>query len=188
MSRLQDRAKPAFEKLFADDWKQLNADSALALASWATMFVMIIEYYDVSTMAVSQVEKDHLRRTTRPPDNWIICMGRYGGPKHNNGFWHRGALLIRPGVVGFRPNQQTTTFTLNGLAFHCLSTVPSALPDPQQYADALGLSLIWPSPANIKIPSHSFIDAGLIRVASYIWEQLGATMRVPPSFLTRELS
>jgi hypothetical protein len=183
MSRLQSEVIPIMTPLITDYWPAIMIAEAVKLATWAATYTMVIEFAHILTVAVPRDEREYLRLHQAPPSNWIVCFGLYGGPKSNSAFWHRSAAYSREGIFhkDTKPNVQTTTFTVGGILFHVLSCPAEIAPLPDQYAEELGLTLLWPFFAGPAVrPNYSFTTQGVLRICRLFWLSIGDEFPDPP--------
>lgn len=175
MSQIQNEAKPILQPMMKGNWPSMGQAESKRLATWAAMRTMVYEFKHPATVAATEIERFHLRIHRQPPANWLICVGLYG-PKTNNADWHRGAFFGSDeeyASVG-ACNVQTTISSLGGLLFHIFSAPTDLTPNPLQYADAFGLSLLWPlHDRPIAQPSFTFITDGVNELARSYWAERG---------------
>jgi hypothetical protein len=128
MSRIQQRAKPFLIPLIEGSTSVLGTVAQKAIATWCVMATMTAEYltHDLTSIAISQADRDWFRDHGSPPENWKIWIGRYHG---NRGQWtHFVVPVLSRGTTNSAddrraaPNTQTTTFIVGRLLVHVMST------------------------------------------------------------------
>jgi hypothetical protein len=151
MSRLQERAKPILLPLILGKPTVLSEEGQRISATWATMAIMVAEFFDPKKVAISQDERFLLRVREIPPMNWKIWIAHFRRGDWA-GLWVHNLFPIDPdsskpypedeGIP--RPNTQTTTFVVGELYIHALSSAIEELlpmiPDKWNL-----LSQIWPN-------------------------------------------
>lgn len=151
MSELQTRAKPILVPLINGERCTLRRQNQLVLASWITMFTMVAEFRLRSDeyVAISESERNQFKDTRRPLMNWKIWIGCIDDQDWIGRYVHTSMPVVSKddpvkqtsdGVPV--PNTQTTTFTVNKLYVHVLSSTVIDL-DVQRISTRLA-QRIWP--------------------------------------------
>jgi hypothetical protein len=133
MSQLEERAKPVLLPLLAGQPRVLSQDDQRVLASWATMHVMVAEFFAPERIGVPDIDRHLFWMTRQPLPNWKIWIGNYRRGKWV-GYWVHNALAIGEEYVSYssegavaRSNTQTTTFVVGQLYIHAFSC--SSMPE-----------------------------------------------------------
>jgi hypothetical protein len=132
MSDLQTNAKPFLVPLLEGQKIRLLRKGKTAIASWATMMVMVSEHMekDPEMVAVSQRDRSWMLQNHKPPSSrWRIWIGQHRRQNHDL-LVHSVAPLgtdkevERFGPEGLAyPNAQTTTICLGKhLVIHVMSS------------------------------------------------------------------
>jgi hypothetical protein len=125
MSRIQNSAKPYLIPLFKGERVALGEKAQRTVATWAAMATMTAENLsrDPSLIAVSQLERDHLRLAETIPPDWRVWIGCYARSKWTGQWVHTTVPILdstdanrRP-----RPNTQASTFIIGKLYVHAMS-------------------------------------------------------------------
>lgn len=172
LSDIHEAAKPALMRLLVDDWPRFEAPECLAVSRYVAMVVMNLEFSDPPTARISSGDRLAFKATGQPPENSVILVGRCLAPLDVGDFWHRSGGLMRQGQWTGE-NVQTTTFIFGRAFFHMIGPSASLVPDPDEYAAALGIRRIWPQPRQPVTRPLIFNAVGIERVASEYWAQLG---------------
>jgi hypothetical protein len=179
MSQLQEVAKPILTPRITGDWSAtLSRDEQKILASWATMFTMVLEFAHPKTISISQAARSHFRLTREhdPLPNSLIFMGRSSGTRMK--FIHQGIGTVKP-VPGKVPLCDTlfAIFTVGDIIFQIMSSQASSFEafakTSTEYARAGGLSQIWPILADdAPAPTHIYGNEEFVRLAVVISDRL----------------
>jgi hypothetical protein len=159
MSAVQSKTKPILIQLLRGERCTLGKRDQAILATWIAMFTMVAEFRfrpgDLS--AISANERRQFMETQRPPPNWKIWIGALGDDSWKGRYYHRTLPIYSPEDVVKRtvngvlvPNTQTTTFVVNKLYVHVLSS--SVIEVDRQKIDSRLVQRIWPLLAKIKWP------------------------------------
>lgn len=123
MSRLEERAKPLLLPGLHGRGKQLAAGGQETLATWAFKTALVFGKTLRDRPAMPDEHYRHLFEHQRPPEQCVIWMGAYGGPRA--GFLQAAGMAIsRRGELldsGSRPNIYVCTITIGPLFFQVLS-------------------------------------------------------------------
>ena len=155
MKRLQDGVKPIILPLINDDWSTITADSALALALWATMFTMTSEHADPNTVSIPLSQREWFKSDQKVPDNWFVFIGRYHEADQRRAssvYNHHAFGVDRPtDEERFTPkhNTQTTTIGVGRLLIHTFCTTSHIVEDQIGFARRFDLRLIHPNGGDI---------------------------------------
>jgi hypothetical protein len=150
MSRLQAETKPIMVPLITNNWWEIDSKSQLAIASWAAMFTMVLEFADIRTAAISQETRHTFAKNPLSLDKWIVSFGVYEGQNPITHFHHWGGGFYSKNAKpkDTKCNMQITTAVAGRLLLQTFySTSPG---DPQRffterYFGSLGLQQIWPN-------------------------------------------
>lgn len=157
MSRLQNNAKSRLLPLIRGHHMSLTEADHKILSAWSMMFTIIIEFFDLVTLAISQRERMEFSRIPVPNDSWMVWFGIADDFPWS--FHHYGWLIERddgppvdlskrPSVVLPLCNTQSTAIRVGKLLVLTYSS-RAANPlnvDPTLFAVKHGLHLIWPLP------------------------------------------
>lgn len=149
MSRLQILAKPIVIPLITDDWHKIDRDSQTVLAAWITMIVIVAEYADLMTVAITPEQRREFMNSRLPLDASIISIGTFKGKARAN-FHHFSTVFFRknsPPKDLHQANVQMTTITIGNLIFQMFShTSTGNFPKffTERYFEHFGLQKIWP--------------------------------------------
>ena len=166
MSQLQQETKPILLPFLRGEWNELETETRVVLASWVTMFVMVIEFRDHDTIAASEGERSLFRSSRAPLNNWQVWIGHYDGKAGNSEFFHRG-IGIGPNLneiqnsVGIpnRCNTQFTIFAVGKVVFFCFSSTSVKVNAAEfgkvaNFANTEGLTPIWPPFSHEPVAKH----------------------------------
>lgn len=185
MSKLQETAKPFLVPILEGTPIHLRRNGQTALASWATMMIMVAEHLDAEMIAVPQLDRQWLRTKLRPPSHWRIWIGRHTAIQHPL-FTHNVVSMVpekeieRLGPEGsVPPNTQTSTILLGKhLIIHVMSSaaartiirrwkLPAQIsPSLCQIWPVIDQLVIWPRPGGalddtaIDVLAQHFFRAG----------------------------
>ena len=80
MSNIQNKASAILKPHLRGEAQGLDLSNSEALSTWATMFVLVIEFSDIKTAAATQLERTEFMSTKRPLENWMVfALSRTGG-------------------------------------------------------------------------------------------------------------
>jgi hypothetical protein len=180
MSPIQEATKPFLSEMIAGRWRVLTAQERTKLATWAALFTITWEFADLKTMAITQEEREAFRRNCTFPRNFILAASRYSGKEHGRTL-HQSVTLSTSKVPLNLPSvtmAQTTTFCVGNVVLHTFSGPDGVVTNPTEYADQIGLKLVWPIVKDFELPLASFNDNGIFRSHQYIWRSLGIDVPV----------
>jgi hypothetical protein len=186
MSQIQNGVKDLLLQMMNGRWPTLGQHEQALLASWATMFTMVVDFADLRTQAVTLEERDLFRRTLRPPPNWLVWCGLYSGVRWHTNFWHKGMAYTPerkapPKGIAFKCDTQVTTFALGKLLFQTASSTSDfagPLLEGFDYPQSFDLRKLWPSSAPpTNRPARIFNDRGFEQLANIIRDGLRAGLR-----------
>jgi hypothetical protein len=167
MSVLQNRIKPILVPLLNGKPFTLTSRQQAQLAAWATMFTMVAEFSlrQKEMAAVTQEERAEFRRTKTPLKNWKFWIasidhpdwiGRYIHTSMQIGSKDQVSKVTSSGIPV--PNTQTTTFVVNKLYIHTLSST-AGIDLRKQKIDPAIAQRIWPARSkSVKWPPASFLS------------------------------
>jgi hypothetical protein len=169
MSHLQSKTKPILVPLLDGKRFLLTNKQQLQLATWATMFVMVAELSlrKKELAAVTQGERSEFKRTRKPLKNWKFWIAAIDHPDWIGRYVHtsmrvaskRQASKTTEGVIPV-PNTQTTTFVVNKLYIHTISSTARGLDLGKQEIRRGMAQRIWPrSPPIIQWPPRDFLSS-----------------------------
>lgn len=186
MSIIQNQTKPILIPLLQGDRHSLRKQSQAALAAWITMFTMVAEFRLRSgeIAAISAEERKQFMTTQRPLPNWKIWIGTIDDENWKGRYIHTTLPVYSSNDVVKRtnnnvpvPNTQTTTFTVNKLFVHVLSS--SVIEVDRQKIAGRFAQRIWPLVTkSIKWPPRLLTPDDAEWIASAFFE--GATGRKVP--------
>jgi hypothetical protein len=189
MSRLQNNAKSRLLPLVRGQYISLTEADHKILAAWSMMFTMVIEFFDLTTLATPQRERMEFSRIPVPNDSWMVWFGmaddfpwafhHYGWLVGKRGDVISFDLSKSPSVILPRCNAQSTTIRVGKLlvlTYSSRAAVPGFNVDPTWFAVEHGLHLIWPMPTTglNASPLRRLTKAEVIEVA---WQ---FTVRIDP--------
>jgi hypothetical protein len=161
MSALQTAAKPWLGPLARGDWLPLEYDAQCALAAWATMFAMVVEFAHPPTVVIPQAERTGFKVTRATPPGWLIFLGRYDDPHGRDGAFNHHAgvhfgIYDHPRSAFFY-EEQSCGFIVGKVMFQVWSCTPinrrAQNNRHDEYKEAYPeLSLIYPPQEPIRVP------------------------------------
>lgn len=178
MSNIQNNAKIAAESLVRGAAVELNHSSHSALACFAVLTTMTMEFAHVETMAVLPAERTRFFNEKSPSSKWAVFYGTCN-PALNCGYWHRNGVInpnILPELDLDDRSVQTTTMQLGGLIIHTLYCHSSLFPDFAIYVKNTKLSIIFPKIGGLlkSFENHQTMDRNdFNHAASHFWTTLG---------------
>jgi hypothetical protein len=131
MSRLETAASPLLTPLITGNPCTISEDSALTIAKWITLKVLVGEHNKRGDAVTTQEQRDSFQTTQTIPDNFRIWIGRCGVDGWETAFWrHAGTVGPSPHV---RPepklkNIQSVTFGIGELFVSAFHTTVENLP------------------------------------------------------------
>jgi hypothetical protein len=185
MSRLQTSAKPVLTELFYGRWPKMSRSDFLALARWATMFAMVIEFADPRSVAVSQAQRTDFMNSGRPPHLFKIWMGQFTKYSHNDGgFYHRALVSHRP--LTERPafsNTHSNVFAVGEVLFYVIAAQDNYPTASGDFIDVdvsewmkLGLRPLWPVTDRDRTrPERLLDDLDYLKLATFFSEAVQST-------------
>jgi hypothetical protein len=186
MSDLQNKTKPILIPLLQGDRHSLRKPSQAILAAWVTMFTMVAEFRlrPSELAAVTAEERRQFMKTQRPLPNWKIWIGSNDDVNWKGRYIHTTLPVYSSDDQGKRtsnnvliPNTQTTTFTVNNLFIHELSSSVVEI-DRQKISERL-VQRIWPLlTKTIKWPPRPLTSNDAKLIAAAFFE--GATGKTLP--------
>lgn len=125
MSRLQQSAKTVLTPLICDSIWSLSENEQNIASSWITMFTMVVEFADIDTAVIPQLERLNFMKTEFPPKHWKIFIGRHDPAGDHPAFFnHFGILSVSisksDGSTRIHPIQ-STGFTVGSLFVQSIS-------------------------------------------------------------------
>lgn len=124
MNNLETVARPFLTPLISTvSHVVVDASSALAIARWAALKVMVSEHNQRSEAVTSEYELKTFRSTLQLPDNFRIWIARCGVGGWQAAYWRHAATVSAS--ISARPhsklkNIQSITFGIGDLLFHVL--------------------------------------------------------------------
>lgn len=167
MSVLQSQAKPILIPLLKGARHSLRKREQAMLATWITMFTMVAEYRlrPGELAAISADERRQFMETRRPLPNWKIWIGTINDDSWRGRYVHTTLPVYESADPGKRsaagvliPNTQTTTFVVDRLYVHVLSS--SVVKVEKQKISSRLVERIWPLiTKTIKWPLQPLVPA-----------------------------
>lgn len=162
MSQIQTKVKPTAIPLIQGRSITISAAERATLAGWIAMAVVTVDQLDRKKSAITQADRDYIRKHRYPPPSWHIWIGDYERKVWKN-YLGRHHLVITedlPGMENVRPmspNTQTTTYIAGRLFIHTMTCqLPGITTEwdfdgvPTPYLRTLwptdGISFAWPPP------------------------------------------
>jgi hypothetical protein len=191
MGRLQNLAKPLLVQLMNGEKIELEPQQQRTVAAWAAMSVMSAEFRFPNKVAISYRDRQHLRETGGPPDNWKIWIGNFNRERWKTWHAHHNLLMLegdeRPNIVDGKAapievinghsrffNTQTTTFVLEKLYILAYSSeIPDVFENMTFTAGGVPTLLpIWPRRTDNMTwpPAVTMTDADADFATGYIYE------------------
>ena len=93
MSQIQNEAARLLKPYTQTKFMSVSDQEQQNLATWATVFTMVIEYYDPPTIVATFGERSSVQSTRKPPSDWRIYICRLKDNDYAD-WWHTGAHLI----------------------------------------------------------------------------------------------
>ena len=156
MSRLQEKAKPHLLPLIQGEVTALDVSAQTIISSWAAMFVMVAEHFNLYTVTTSQEQRSCLLDTGKAPaQNWKIWIGNFARVNWKGQLAHFTVPISSPlhepelmdnGLP--RPNTQTMTFVVGKLLVHVAGSITDIFED-WEFVRSDMLKQIWPIRRNI---------------------------------------
>lgn len=176
MSDLQNAARKTIIDLVQGNKFILTAEAQKVLARWATMTLMVAEWIDPVQVAVPYSEREYLRITGNPPDNWRIWIARYARHNWARDWVHRSVRVSDVDIPNPLdptlplPNTQFSTIIVGELYVHAISCeLYSIIKDFnfEPWTNNL-LIPIWPKQqAAVFWPIHALSDNQAVQIAEY---------------------
>ena len=182
MSVITNSAKNSLLKIIHDKWDDLNETDIKCLASWSTLFTMVVEFSNPALVSTTLEERRYFKETRTPGDHWQIYAGRFDGNRWRTTFWHRSVgfylkevWLQSPNGIPLSCNFQATTFCIGKGFFHTVRTIDTVRPDPIATAGNLGAEIFFPGGIwRVQRPHIAFDDIGISRLLLNFWNDVGA--------------
>ena len=183
MSVIQNQTKPILLPLLGGDRLTLRKRDQAILATWVTMFAMVAEFRLRSgdLTAITADERKQFMKTKNPLPNWKIWIGAIDDENWKGRYIHTTLPVYSSNDVVKRtgddvpvPNTQTTTFVVNKLYVHAIS---SSVVDIQvQKISSKLVQQIWPLLSKtVKWPPRLLSPADASWISTAFFE--GATKR-----------
>ncbi|MFB0875483.1 MULTISPECIES: hypothetical protein [unclassified Sphingobium] len=156
MAKVGENVKPIMSELAAGRGWPIQTDQFLTLALWMTMFTMSYEMGHRPTAAATATERRFLMQEQRPPDGWVVAVGRHEGPLWAHKVNHCGFAIVKPGELvtsDTKHHGQITVSTFGDLLFAVASGFP--FPVDVHFRSSL-MHIIWPPPTSV-IESGDFV-------------------------------
>jgi hypothetical protein len=150
MSELEEKNKQTITSLALGEEIVLNSITQQNLALWAAMKTIVAEYTDVSTISISEADRETVIQGQVPTDGWGIWIGRYKGKDWVQRYYHCGASLTTKAgfVLGLnsRPsfNTQSSVFVVGELLIYITSTGNMRMAGTLDYCSNKKLHKVWP--------------------------------------------
>jgi hypothetical protein len=186
MSVIQNQTKPILIPLLKGDRYTLRKRDQAILATWITMFTMVAEFRlrPGELAAISADERKQFMKTQNPLPNWKIWIGAIDDENWKGRYIHTTLPVYSPDDVVKRtennvpvPNTQTTTFTVNKLYVHVLSS--SVVEIDRQKISQRFVQRVWPLlTKTIKWPPRFLMPDDAELIARAFFE--GVTKRTIP--------
>jgi hypothetical protein len=153
MGEIQNKSKPFLVPLILGEWEDISPEGKEQIATWITMFTIIVEQADPRTASLRREDWEEFMHTKRPLNGWQIYVGQYGGNAQSANFHHWGAGLHVPPVTreaSVTCNTQTTTATVGKFLFQSICSRDDtfrsfAATAYDHNAASLGLIRLWPT-------------------------------------------
>lgn len=167
MSVLQSQTKPILVPLLNGEPYSLRRRDQAILATWVTMFAMVAEFRLRSgeLAAISEAERKEFMASRLPLKNWKIWIGAIDDETWRGRYVHTTLPVYSASDVEKRtsdgvpiPNTQTTSFVVNKLYVHAISS--SVVDLHRQQISTKIVQRIWPLFTKIiKWPPRYFLDS-----------------------------
>ena len=150
MSRIQNESKDAILKIHRGQWDSITAGDRHNLATWATMFAMVVDFIQPDIVAIPQSERTKFYKLTKPSDKGIVWIAPYSArdlaPEYDQiaiGVLDRSQ---RPPVLS-EPIAQIVTVVMGGIIIHVCHTTafPLWVRLNRDYSPHLNMLQIWPN-------------------------------------------
>ena len=153
MSLAVSAAKPLAEPLIKDMRVDLDEKAQRSLATWIAISTVMAEFTDPHTQAIPYEDRISLYKTSLPPSNWSISIGRYSGVEWSPmRYYHVGGLMAEASIP--RPNAiynatpknfQLTTYVIRSLLIQVFSSTDDSNVDFfREWRVPNGMTPIWP--------------------------------------------
>ena len=170
MSALQSRTKPILIPLMKGDDCKIGQEQKVILSAWATMYAMVEDHIEPGMVMVPENDRRRFYGSHRPPNNWLIWLGRYEGERFNTHFYRNIVGEVENGSPPrvLSPDLLILTFVLGCAFFHVVNSTNQHKADfiAENYGPFLKLNLIWPdsggAPADFNVPLQN-VDVLLLR-------------------------
>lgn len=176
MSKLEKEVKPLVIQLIQGNINGINKEKQSLLSRWIMLVNIMIEYTDVTTMAIPKEDRIKIMNGDEP-EGWTIMIGRCESDKWNFRYSHRGLKTILRKDYDFdnipvNCTLQFTTIGLGKLYIHAIKSCLDYMPIIQN-AEKMGLKQIYPYVKDFyaveKINNISNADADIIPDLLYNW-------------------
>jgi len=156
MSRIEEKAKPTLTKLILGEDIELTITDQILVSTWATLMAIIAEYTDISTLSISENDRQWIMNNSKPPHEWKIWLGRYSGNEWKIRYRHHGLAAVQLPFLGNRNvpcNTQTTTIVAGNMFMHMQSTSVKSINLGFPSGRLYNLVPIWPNPlSTVRFP------------------------------------
>lgn len=150
MSIIQKAAKPILIPFLDGYWPDIPRQHQSTLATWATMFTMVLEVANEGTSAPYQQGRSLFFLTKMPPPNWFIYVGAFQGHFWRGVFSQFGWVSdlekkIPPASAMDHIDSHTTSFVMGSLFFMvCRSSADRDIRRMRNFQQGRPLRRIWP--------------------------------------------
>ena len=99
MSALQSEVKPILLELLNGNWNRSTTAQQLTLSAWITMFVMVLEYRHMPSVAITQTERTKFFKTKMPLPNFNIWACGFDPIAGNLVTWHKSLFTYKDNEI-----------------------------------------------------------------------------------------
>lgn len=166
MSTSQEKAKPHLVPYLNGEWPAITMEAAKTINLWAAMTVMVDEFRDIHTMAITQKAREDFAQNQTLPPGWRLWVGRHKGLLWKRARVHFGLpsktrrLYVKePTQVEPTFRRQTTFFVIGELIIYAYSDSLDEFSINKEGAESfIGLRQLYPDPPNMMHPPDKIYD------------------------------
>jgi hypothetical protein len=153
MSRIVESATPSAKSLILDQSATIDGPIQKHLIGWIAITAIMAEFTDHKSLVIPREDRGFLMKTSVPPSDWTIMLGRYSGterrPIH---YQHCGMSYLNEDSPWPTTNDgalpeyfQLTTFVLGAFLVHTFTSTDYRTVDAaRSFINHQALVRIWP--------------------------------------------
>lgn len=193
MSKIVESAAPIILRINNEHVTILSQEDQISLSAWVALSCIIAEHTDRSSMSVSECDRAYMFAHGKPSHKWNIfiacCEGFEWTPMR---YRHHGSTIFIRNKINDIEQQtdyeknflQITTYTINNVLFHAMSSTSEFLADLYNKKPPEKLKKIWPpeNPILWPLPRPSLSDREAFEIADGFNNFMLSSFPPPPGY------